>query len=67
MHQLLASNPEVIVSGTVEKQGRFHDRFEHVVFLSAPPRVLVELDGQRSTPELADVVGRPLLGRTAAR
>lgn len=42
MHQLLASNADVVVSGTVENQGRFYDRFEHVVLLSAPLRVLVE-------------------------
>ncbi len=35
MHQLLASNLNVVVSGTVENQGRFYDRFEHVVLLSA--------------------------------
>ena len=42
MQQLLASNPHVIVSGTVENQGLFYDNFEHVVLLSAPLRVLVE-------------------------
>jgi dephospho-CoA kinase len=42
MDQLLASHLEVVVSGTVENQGRFYDRFEHVVLLSAPLDVLVE-------------------------
>ena len=42
MHQLLAANPDVVVSGTVENQAAFYDRFEHVVLLSAPLQVLVE-------------------------
>ena len=42
MGHLLASHRDVVVSGTVENQGRFYDRFEHVVLLSAPLHVLVE-------------------------
>lgn len=99
MHQLLASNGDVVVSGTVHNQGRFYGRFEHIVLLSAPLHVLVErlttrtnspygktaeqradvaryvdavepllrrganleLDGQRATGELADVVERLLV------
>jgi shikimate kinase len=94
MHRLLASNPRVVVSGTVENQGRFYDQFEQVILLSAPLHVLIErvsnrnnntygqtaqqraeiagyvdtvepllrqgasleLDGQRPTSELADVI-----------
>lgn len=94
MDRLLASHPDVVVSGTVENQGRFYDRFEHIVLLSAPLHVLIErvsrrsnnpygktaeqraeianyldtvepllrrgatleLDGQRPTSELADVI-----------
>jgi shikimate kinase len=41
MAQLLADEPDVIVSGTVENQGRFYDRFEHIVLLSAPLDVLL--------------------------
>ena len=48
MDELLAANPDVVVSGTVENQGRFHDRFEHVVLLSAPLHVLVERVSRRS-------------------
>ena len=48
MTRLLASHPDVIVSGTVENQGRFYDRFEHVVLLSAPVEVLVERVRTRS-------------------
>ena len=42
MDRLLAGHDSVIVSGTVENQGRFYDRFEHVVLLSAPTDVLME-------------------------
>jgi shikimate kinase len=42
MHQLLASKPDVVVSGTVANQGLFYDHFEHVVLLSAPLHVLLE-------------------------
>jgi shikimate kinase len=94
MHELLSANPDVVVSGAVENQGSFYDRFEHVVLLSAPLPVLlervnrrknnpygkssqqraeiaryvdtvepllragatVELDAQRPTAELADVI-----------
>jgi len=42
MTALLAATPDVIVSGTVENQGRFYDRFDHVVLLSAPLEVLLE-------------------------
>lgn len=42
MSQLLASHRVVVVSGTVENQGVFYDRFEHVVLLTAPLPVLLE-------------------------
>ena len=42
MGRMLGRHPDVIVSGTVENQGRFHDRFEHVVLLSARLAVLFE-------------------------
>lgn len=41
MDRLLATHPHVVVSGTVDNQGRFYDRFEHVVLLSAPLHVLL--------------------------
>lgn len=41
MAELLASTPALIVSGTVENQGRFYDRFEAVILLSAPVEVLI--------------------------
>lgn len=42
MSELLDRHDDVVVSGTVENQGRFYDRFEHVVLLSAPVEVLIE-------------------------
>ncbi|MFI7600173.1 AAA family ATPase [Actinoplanes sp. NPDC049681] len=42
MAALLADRPEVVVSGTVANQGRFYDRFDHVVLLSAPLDVLLD-------------------------
>jgi shikimate kinase len=42
MDQFLQSHPDVVVSGAVENQGRFYDRFQHVVLLSAPLHVLIE-------------------------
>lgn len=48
MAALLAQQTEVVVSGTVENQGRFYDRFDHVILLSAPPGVLLDRVAQRS-------------------
>ena len=77
MRQLLASNPDLVVSGTVENQGRFYDRFEHVVLLSPPLQVLVDRVRSRTnnpygrTPEQRAEIARhvttvePLLRRGA--
>ena len=42
MDALLEEHPTVAVSGTVQNQGRFYDRFEHVIYLWAPLEVLLE-------------------------
>jgi shikimate kinase len=42
MTTFLGDHEDVFVAGTVENQGRFYDRFDHVVLLTAPLRVLVE-------------------------
>lgn len=42
MAELLAPERSIAVSGTVENQGNFYDRFERVVLLSAPVDVLLE-------------------------
>lgn len=49
MAALLAEPGTVVVSGTVENQGEFYDRFEHVVLLSAPVDVLLERVSTRTT------------------
>lgn len=48
MDRLLGEQPDVVVSGTVENQGRFYDRFEHVVLISAPVDVLIERVSRRT-------------------
>ncbi|MET0491981.1 MAG: AAA family ATPase [Actinoplanes sp.] len=48
MAVLLAEHPDLVVSGTVSNQGRFYDRFEHVVLLSAPLAVLIERVSSRA-------------------
>ncbi|MGZ4472793.1 MAG: AAA family ATPase [Nocardioidaceae bacterium] len=42
MDALLAAHADVVVSGTVENQRHFYDRFDHVVLLSAPLHVLLD-------------------------
>lgn len=49
MTALLTAHPDLVVSGTVENQVRFYDRFAHVVLLSAPLHVLLERVSQRTT------------------
>jgi shikimate kinase len=51
MAELLESPGHVplYVSGCVSNQGRFYDRFEAVVLLSAPPEVILERIGGRAT------------------
>ena len=75
--QLLTDHRDVVVAGTVENQGRFYDRFEHVVLLSAPLEVLLQRLRTRtgnpygkSAEEAAEVAGyvetvEPLLRRGA--
>ena len=41
MTALLESEPNLFVSGTVQNQGTFYDRFDHVVLLSVPLDVLL--------------------------
>ena len=51
MDALLAGHADVIVSGTVENQGRFHDRFDHIVLLSAP----LDVGDERPAPAAQSV------------
>jgi shikimate kinase len=64
MATLLVNGSDLVVSGTVENQGRFYDRFDEVVLLSAPLDVLLRrLRTRRTNPygksaeEEAEVAG----------
>jgi len=48
MAALIAERSDVVVSGTVENQGRFYNRFDQVVLLSAPLDVLLDRVLRRS-------------------
>lgn len=48
MANLLATHTDVVVSGTVENQGRFYDRFEHIVLITAPVEVLLRRVASRT-------------------
>ena len=77
MTAFLHDHNDVIVAGTVSNQGRFYDRFDHVVLLSAPLAVLLQRVGSRTnnsygqTPQQRAEIGRyfetvePLLRRRA--
>ena len=42
MSTLLADHSTLAVSGTAQNQGRFNDRFDHVIYLRVPLEVLLE-------------------------
>ncbi len=49
MATLLEQGRDIVVAGTVENQGDFYDRFEHVVLLTAPLHVLLARLSSRSS------------------
>jgi shikimate kinase len=49
MTDLLQREPRIVVAGTVDNQGDFYDRFDHIVLLSAPLDVLLERVASRTT------------------
>lgn len=49
MAEALDQHAEIIVSGTVENQGLFYDRFDHVILLSASEETLLRRVRQRTT------------------
>ncbi|HET7902588.1 MAG TPA: AAA family ATPase [Candidatus Nanopelagicales bacterium] len=77
MARLLDAHGTLVVAGCSANQGRFYDRFEHVVLLDAPVDVLLERVQRRtdnpfgSTPEQRTKIARdaaevvPLLRRGA--
>lgn len=60
----LLGREELVVSGTVSNQGRFYDRFDHVVLLTAPLSTLLERVRERldnpygKTPEHRSRIAR---------
>jgi hypothetical protein len=42
MSALLGEHTTIAVSGTAQNQGRFYDRFEHVIYLRVPLEVLLD-------------------------
>lgn len=42
MNALLAEHTTLAVCGTAQNQGRFYDRFEHVIYLHVPLAVLLD-------------------------
>lgn len=49
MSRALEQHPDLVVAGTVENQGDFYDRFDHVVLLSAPEQIILERVRRRVT------------------
>lgn len=64
MTELLNAHVDVVVSGTVQNQIDFYDRFEHVILLSCPVEVLIERVATRTSnrygrsPEQQDEIRR---------
>lgn len=42
MSALLSQHDTIAISGTAQNQGRFYDRFEHVIYLYVPLEVLLD-------------------------
>ena len=64
MDRLLSRHHDVVVSGTVENQVHFYDRFEHIVLLSAPLEVLMQrLRARTNNPYGKSSVERAELAR----
>jgi shikimate kinase len=78
MTTLLTTHATIAVSGTAQNQGRFYDRFEHVVYLRVPLEVLlhrvrVRADNPfgKTAEQQADITRyvaevEPLIRRTAS-
>lgn len=58
MDRLLSRHQDVVVSGTVENQVHFYDRFEHIVLLSAPLEVLMQRLRAADEQSLRQVLSR---------
>jgi shikimate kinase len=60
---LLDKHRDLFLSGTVENQGTFYDRFEHVVLLTAPTEVLIN----RVTNRVSNRYGHSMADQTQIR
>jgi shikimate kinase len=49
MSDLLDREPRLVVAGTVDNQGQFYDRFDHIVLLFGPLDILIERVSSRTT------------------
>ncbi len=60
MSTLLAEHTTIAVSGTAQNQGRFYDRFEHVIYLRVPLEILLHRVRVRGPPasECSSSIGR---------
>jgi shikimate kinase len=77
MSMLLAEHATIAVSGTAHNQGRFYDRFEHVIYLRVPLETLLDRVRTRTNnpygknaEQRADIIRyvaevEPLIRRTA--
>jgi shikimate kinase len=77
MSALLAEHTTIAVSGTAQNQGRFYDRFEHVIYLRVRLETLLDRvrlrtnnPYGRTAEHQADITGyvaevEPLIRRTA--
>lgn len=75
MSTLLAEHTTIAVGGTAQNQGRFYDRFEHVIYLRVPLEVLLDRVRVRTNnpygktaehqAEIARYVAEPLIRHTA--
>lgn len=63
MSALLASDPSLVLQGTVENQGRFYDYFAAIVLLSAPVEVLIERVSTRTNNSYGRAAEEQLLIR----
>ena len=64
MDRLLARHQDLVVSGTVENQVHFYDRFQHIVLLSAPLDVLMQrLSDRTNNPYGKSSAERAEIGR----
>ncbi len=78
MTALLDAHATLVVAGTVENQGVFRDRFDHVVLLTAPSDVIMQRVADRTNnpygktgDQRAEILGyietvEPLLFRSAS-